>query len=127
MTSPTADLMIRIKNGYMARREHITTPISKLRVAILEKLKSLGYIEDFIIAKEDRLITIILKYEDSVAAMTDVKLFSKPGRRWYIAQNEIPRVRGGMGCAIISTSKGIMTDNEARKENLGGELIFSIW
>lgn len=123
-----ADLVIRIKNGYMADRETIIVPFSKFNISILEKLKQLKYIQDFTIEGETiKKITAILKYDDGVAAFTDVKIFSTPGRRWYTTYNEIKPVLGGMGQAIVSSSKGILTGKEAKKEKVGGELLFHIW
>ncbi|MFA9288817.1 MAG: 30S ribosomal protein S8 [Weeksellaceae bacterium] len=121
------DLIIRIKNGYMARKDQIDAPLSKYRVSVLQKLKALGYIQDFQKDEENRLITIDLKYERGVPAMTDVKLFSTSGRRWYTPYKDVKPVLNGMGYAIISTSKGIMTNKEAQKLKVGGELLFHVW
>lgn len=126
--SPIVDLIIRIKNGYMSKKGEIETPYSSFRNAILTKLKNLGYIEDFIVEGEIiKSANITLKYEEGQPALTDVKLFSTPGRRWYVTVDEIKPVLGGMGHAIISTPKGILTDKEAKKQKVGGELLFQIW
>lgn len=112
----------------MSRKESIESPYSKFREAVLKKLQSLGYIEDYSVEGDVvKTMTINLRYEDGVPAMTDVKLFSKPGRRWYITVKEMKPVLGGMGYAFISTPKGILTNKEARKEQVGGELLFHIW
>jgi small subunit ribosomal protein S8 len=125
---PIVDLIIRIKNGYMSKKGEIDTPYSSFRNAVLTKLKNLGYIEDFSVEGEIiKNATITLKYDEGVAALTDVKLFSTPGRRWYVSVDEIKPVLGGMGHAIISTPKGILTDKEAKKQKVGGELLFQIW
>lgn len=126
--SPIIDLIIRIKNGYMSRRESIESPYSKFREAVLKKLQALEYIEDYTVEGEEvKTITINLKYEEGQPAVTDVQLFSKPGRRWYITVKELKPVVGGMGYAFISTPKGILTNIEAKKQQVGGELLFHIW
>jgi small subunit ribosomal protein S8 len=123
-----ADLVIRIKNGYMARKDVIIASYSKMNLAILTKLQKMKYIEDFKVEGEAvKEISVTLRYEDGVPAMTDVKIFSTPGRRWYTSYTEIRPVLGGMGHAVVSSSKGIMTGFEARKEKVGGELLFQIW
>lgn len=122
------DLVIRLKNGYMSRKERITVPYSKFRISVLEKLQELNYIEKFEVEGEViKTIFVELKYDGGVPAITDVKIFSKPGRRWYVPYKEIRPVLGGMGKVILSSSKGILTDNEAKKERVGGELLFHIW
>lgn len=123
-----ADLVIRIKNGYMSGKETIMAPYSKLNESILAKLKKLNYIQDYTVEGETvKKITVTLKYEDGVSAFTDVKIFSTPGRRWYTTYHDVKPVLGGLGVAVISTSKGILTGNEAKKEKVGGELLFHIW
>jgi len=122
------DLLIRIKNGYMARRKSISSPYSKFREAILSKLKSLGYIKDYSVSGDIiKTFDVTLQYNDTEPAITDVKIFSKPGRRMYTNYQDITYVKGGMGHALISTSKGILTGQEARKMHIGGELLFHIW
>lgn len=122
------DLVIRLKNGYMSRKDSITTPYSKYRVSVLQKLQELNYIESYEVDGEViKNITVILKYNHGVPAITDVKIFSKPGRRWYTPYKDIRPVLGGMGKVILSSSKGIVTDKEAKKEQVGGELLFHIW
>ncbi len=124
------DLLIRIKNGYMAEKEHITAPYSKMRESVLKKLKQLGFIKDFevkTVRDKIKKITVYLKYDEGKPALTDVKLYSKPGRRWYIKRKNINLVKGETGYLIISTSKGLMTNYEAREANLGGELLFEIY
>ncbi len=123
-----ADLVIRIKNGYMAERETIVVSFSNLNVSILEKLKQLNYIQDYAIEGDKvKRVAVMLKYDEGVSAFTDVKIFSTPGRRWYTTYHEVKPVLGGLGQAIISSSKGILTGNEARKAKVGGELLFHIW
>jgi small subunit ribosomal protein S8 len=123
-----ADLVIRIKNGYMARKDVIVASYSKMNEAILTKLRKMEYIEDFTVEGDKvKEILVTLRYEDGVPSMTDVKIFSTPGRRWYTSYTEIRPVLGGMGQAVVSSSKGIITGFEARKEKVGGELLFHIW
>ncbi len=122
------DLIIRLKNGYMSRKDSVTVPYSKYRESVLQKLQKLNYIESYDIEGEViKNITVVLKYEQGIPAITDVKIFSKPGRRWYTPYKEIRPVLGGMGKVILSSSKGIVTDKEAKKEKVGGELLFQIW
>ncbi len=119
------DLLIRLKNGYMASRRDVDVLYSKLALSILALLKEEGYITDF---KEDgRAIKVTLKYDKKSPALTDVKRISKPGRRIYTATKLLPRVLNGLGIAIVSTPKGVMTDRKARKEGVGGEVMAYVW
>ena len=129
MNSGIIDLIIRIKNGYLAKRDVISSPHSKMKEQVLKKLKSLGFIQDYSIESKGpkKEITIILKYKQGEPVFTDVTIRSKPGQRWYITVNAIKPVMSGTGYMIISTSKGLMTNVEARKSKLGGELLFEIW
>lgn len=128
MLNPINDLIIRLKNGYMANKETIESPYSVYRGAVIEKLKRFGYIEDYtVMGKIKKTMTIKLIYNDGVPAVTDVKLFSTPGRRWYVGFGELKPVLGGMGYSFISTPQGILTNIEAKKRKVGGELLFSIW
>jgi len=128
MENSFIDLIIRIKNGYMAKRETIVSPYSKFREEIIKKLKELNYLKDFQIEGDKvKKINIELFYEDGVPAITDVKLISKLGRKVYVSYRDLKSVVSGMGYSILSTSKGIMTDRQAKKEKIGGELLFNIW
>lgn len=125
---PIGDLLIRIKNGYQARREQIDSPYSKYREEVIKKLMALGYIENYEVSGDVvKSMKIVLKYQDGVPAVTDIKLFSTPGRRWYVGFHELKAVLGGMGYALISTPQGILTNIEAKKKKTGGELLFHIW
>ncbi|MFA5932772.1 MAG: 30S ribosomal protein S8 [Microgenomates group bacterium] len=119
------DLLIRIKNGYMARLHEVSAPYSKLSTAICKLLKEEGFIEDF--KAGDRDIVINLKYMDRKPVLTNVKRISKPGKRVYKGSKLIPRVYNGYGFAIISTPKGILSDKQARKEGVGGEIMAYVW
>ncbi len=119
------DLLIRIKNGYMARRRDVLTSYSNLNLSILTLLKEEGYIENFEAAENQ--VKVTLKYESRQPVLTDVKRISKPSRRVYMGSRKLPRVYDGLGIAIISTPKGIMSDKKARKEGLGGEVMAYVW
>lgn len=128
MSNSIIDLIIRIKNGYAARRETISSPYSKFKEEVLKKLSTLGYIKQYSVEGDIiKTFTITLDYQNGAPAVTDVKLFSKPGRRWYTASKNIKCVLGGLGVSILSTPQGILTNKEARKTQIGGELLFEIW
>jgi small subunit ribosomal protein S8 len=130
MTDPIADMLTRIRNASSARHEKVVVPASGLKLRIAEVLKNEGYIKDYV-RHEDATqgaITILLKYSaDREPAISDIKRVSKPGLRRYVANTEIPRILNGMGIAILSTSKGVMVDRDARKQKVGGELICTVW
>lgn len=119
------DSLIRIKNGYMAARKEVLIPYSSLRMTICGLLQKEGYLDTC--KKTSEGITVALKYDNKKPALTDVKRISKPGRRIYSGAKSLPYVREGMGLAIISTPKGIMSDRQARKEGLGGEVMAFVW
>ena len=130
-TDPIADMLTRLRNGSRARKESITIrPVSKMKVSILKILKNEGFIADFKV-KEDKSggeIVVWLKYtSDKQPVITNLKRISKPSRRVYVDSDHIPWVKNGLGIAILSTSKGIMTDREARKTRVGGEVLFYAW
>ncbi|MEK7097001.1 MAG: 30S ribosomal protein S8, partial [Patescibacteria group bacterium] len=128
MENSIIDLVIRIKNGYMARKATIESPHSKYKEAILKKLLAYKFIEGYTVEGDiKKNIIINLSYEEGNPAITDVKIFSKPGMRLYISYKNLKPVLSGFGYSILSTSKGIMTDREAKKAKLGGELLFSFW
>ncbi|PMP66667.1 MAG: 30S ribosomal protein S8 [Thermodesulfobacterium geofontis] len=130
MTDPIADMLIRIKNALMARHKSVIVPASKIKLEIVRILKEEGYIEDYKYIKEEPQpkIEIILKYDENKRpVIAGVKRISKPGRRIYKGYRDLPKVLDGFGIAIISTSQGIMTDHEARKRKIGGEVICEIW
>lgn len=130
MTDPIADLACRIRNGIMAGKDVIEVPFSRIKKDILEILKNGGYIEDFSVMDDRRqgILRIYLRYvAPKKNAIAGIKRESKPGKRIYVGKDQIPRVKGGLGLAILSTSKGILTDDEARKEGVGGELLLTVW
>jgi small subunit ribosomal protein S8 len=128
LTDPISDMLTRIRNAMMARKKEVVIPASNLKFAvakIMEQEKYIGSVD----RKDDNHgeIHIKLKYDKGISAIKDIKRVSKPGRRVYVASEELPRVLNGYGMAIISTSRGIMTNKEARKEHLGGEVICEIY
>ncbi len=130
MTDPIADMLIRIKNALMARHKTVSIPASKMKLEIARILKEEGYIEDFkyIDEKPQGRIEIVLKYDENKRpVIAGVRRVSKPGRRIYKGYKDLPRVLDGLGIAIISTSQGIMTDHEARRRKVGGEVLCEIW
>lgn len=128
MENSIIDLVIRIKNGYMAKKAVIESPYSKYKEAILKKLLGLKFIESYKVEGEvKKNIVINLSYEEGKPAITDMKIYSKPGMRLYISYKNLKPVLSGFGYSVLSTSKGIMTDKEAKKAKQGGELLFSFW
>jgi small subunit ribosomal protein S8 len=130
MSDPIGDMLTRIRNASSARHEKVVIPASRLKVRIAEVLKQEGYIKDYVQHEDERqgAITVLLKYgADREPAISDIKRMSKPGLRRYVPTDDIPRVLNGMGIAILSTSKGVMVDREARKQKVGGEIICTVW
>ena len=130
ITDPIADMLTRIRNAGMARHETVDVPASKMKTAIAEVLLKEGYIKAFQIVDDGTqgVIRITLKYlPGKVKAIQGLKRVSKPGLRIYRGADEMPRVLKGLGIAIVSTSKGIMTDREARKAHVGGEVLAFVW
>ena len=130
MTDPIADMLARIRNALTARHKTVEVPASKLKLEMARILKEEGYIEDYEFVQDgpQGKIVITLKYdEDRRPAIAGLKRVSKPGRRIYAGVKKLPRVMGGLGIAIISTSQGIMTDHEARRRRVGGEILCEIW
>ncbi len=131
MTDPIADMLTRIRNGLTAGHETVEVPSSKMKVEIAKILKAEGYINNYKVEGEsakDKTITIELKYsEDGQKVITGLKRISKPGLKVYAKVDAVPRVLNGLGIAIISTSKGLMTDRDARKNKLGGEVVAYVW
>lgn len=130
ITDPIADLLTRIRNANSAKHETVEVPSSNMKKAIVEILNEEGYIKNYQVIDDGKqgIIRITLKYgQDNEKALTGLKRVSKPGLRIYAGADELPRVLKGLGIAIVSTSKGIMTDKKARKENVGGEVLAYVW
>lgn len=129
-TDPIGDMLTRIRNALQAGHADLEIPSSNLKKRIAEILKEQGFIEDFSVL-EDRtqgILKIYLKYvAPRRGAIAGIRRESKPGRRVYVGKNDIPRVRRGMGLAILSTPQGVMADQEARKRGIGGELLLTVW
>ena len=131
VNDPIADMLTRIRNGLMARHATISIPASTTKVAISELLKKEGFIKDFQLIDEDSLekkIRLKMAYlESNEPAIIGLRRVSRPGLRVYVQKGEIPRVFGGLGIAIVSTSQGLMTGSDARKQGIGGELLCHVW
>lgn len=128
MNDPISDMLTRIRNANGALLPSIEMPHSKMKESIAGILKKEGYIADFSVeGSTKRNLKLRLKYQGKKSVIEGLKRISSPGLRRYVGATEIPRVRGGLGVAVISTSEGLMTGNQARKKNLGGELLCYIW
>jgi small subunit ribosomal protein S8 len=130
MTDPIADMLTRIRNAARARSEYADIPKSRLKVELIRILKGEGYVEDFKImdAGSRGFIRLFLKYtKKGEGVIRGIERASKPGRRYYVGVKETPRPFGGMGIAILSTSKGIMTNSQSKAQGLGGEVICYVW
>src|SRR5450432_2885550 len=129
MTDPVADMLTRIRNAALARHERTHIPASQLKKHTAEILKSEGFIADVRSEEETpRTLTIVLKYDRNRSSAIDgIRRVSRPGRRVYVRHDRIPRVLSGMGVCILSTSRGVMSDKEARRQKVGGELLCEVW
>ena len=133
MTDPIADFLTRVRNGITAAHEEVEIPSSRLKREMARILKEQGYIRDFEILAPTpetpgEMIRVVLKYTDERrSAITGLKRVSRPGQRTYVGPPEIPKVLGGMGTAIVSTSRGVMTGHEARDAGVGGEVVAHVW
>ncbi len=129
MTDPISDLLARIRNAILARQDRTEAPLSKLKVNIAEILKDEGYISDYKVDESGfGKVVLFLKYgRDRQSAIAGLRRKSRPGRRVYVGYRDIPKVHNGLGVAIMSTSKGVMTDRTARETKLGGEILCEVW
>jgi small subunit ribosomal protein S8 len=130
MTDPIADLLTRIRNASRAEHEKVDIPSSKLKVRITEILKTEGFIKNFRLMEEKKpgILRVYLKYgAGNERVISGLVRVSRPGRRIYVGKDKIPSILGGMGVAILSTSRGVMTDREVRKQGLGGEVLAYVW
>jgi small subunit ribosomal protein S8 len=129
-TDPIADFLTRIRNGLIADHDDVVMPASTFKAEIARILREQGYIEDFEVepGRVGRVLRVRLRYtEDRKPVITGLERMSKPGRRRYVAAGEVPKVLGGMGTTIVSTSRGVMTGHEARHARVGGELVAKVW
>ncbi|MCE9537206.1 MAG: 30S ribosomal protein S8 [Nitrospira sp.] len=129
VTDPISDLLVRIQNGLRRRHESVSMPASRLKRELLRVLQNEGYIQSVQADMADGhpVLKVQLRYVDEVPVVTGMQRVSKPGRRVYVGIKDIPRVKNGIGVAILSTSKGLMTDQESRRAGLGGEVLCSVW
>jgi len=129
MTDPIADMLSRVRNAMRAGHKRVDMPVSKMKAEIARILKENHYVHDYKVLDDGRhgVLRIYLKYHEDAPVIRDLQRVSTPGRRKYVGVAELPRVRNGLGMAIISTSHGIMTDTEAREQNVGGEVLAAIW
>jgi len=130
MTDPVADMVSRIRNGVRAKLPKVDVPSSKLKVEIARILKDEGYIANFKVTEDDKqnVLRVILKYGPGMErVITDVQRVSRPGCRIYCGKDQIPRVYGGLGINILSTSRGLMTGRSAAREGVGGEILCNVW
>ena len=131
LTDPVADMLTRIRNANLARHETVSMPTSKLKVEIARLLLDEGYVEAFAVGRGEEsfdVLTVTLKYaDDRRRVIQGIKRISKPGRRIYAKADRLPKVLGGLGTAIISTSTGLLTDKQAAKRGVGGEVLAYVW
>ena len=129
VTDPISDFLTRIRNASKAKKIKVEIPSSKMKAGLAEILKKNGYIYDYKIDEDNKqnVISVLLKYSDGVPAINGLKRISKPGLRIYKKSDELPRVLNGLGTAVISTSKGLLTEKEARRQEAGGEVVCYIW
>jgi small subunit ribosomal protein S8 len=129
MTDPIADMLARIRNATRAGHKRVDMPVSKLKAEIARILKENAFIHDFKILDDGRhgVLRIYLKYHQGQPVIRQLERVSKPGRRRYAGAAELPRIRNGLGMAIVSTSRGVMSDRDARKNHVGGEILAAIW
>jgi small subunit ribosomal protein S8 len=130
MTDPIADMLTRIRNATMARHDRVEMPHSRLKEHVADVMKSEGYLDDVRISEgeDPKTLTIVLRYgRDRQSAIDGLRRVSTPGRRVYVRHDRIERVCSGMGISILSTSRGVMTDREARRQRVGGELLCEVW
>jgi small subunit ribosomal protein S8 len=130
VTDPVADMLTRVRNGIRARHSRVEMPSSKLKVELARILKDEGYIGNYKVAEEGKkkVLRINLRYDtEGLSVISALERVSKPGRRVYVGRNEVPKVLGGLGVAILTTPRGVMTGKAARRAGVGGELICNVW
>jgi small subunit ribosomal protein S8 len=130
MTDPIADMLTRIRNGALARHDRVELPHSHLKEHVADVMKSEGYLDDVRVSEgeDPKMLTLVLRYgRDRQSAIDGLRRVSTPGRRVYVRHDRIGRVCSGMGISILSTSRGVMTDREARRQRVGGELLCEVW
>ena len=128
-TDPIAVFLTRVRNAVKARKKYVEIPSSKMKISLAEILKSQKFIKDFNVIEDNKqnVLRVHLQYVNGVPSITGLKRISTPGLRTYVGNDEIPRVLGGLGISILSTPKGLLTDKQAKKESVGGELVCQVW
>jgi small subunit ribosomal protein S8 len=130
MTDPIADMLTRIRNAGLAKHQKLDMPASTVKANVLSVLKDLGFIKNFKVMNDEKqsVVRVYLKFDDdNCHVIHEIRRVSTPGRRVYVGKDEIPMVKNGLGCAILSTSQGVMDDVAARQAQVGGELICTVW
>lgn len=128
ITDPVSDLVARLRNALLRSKAEVRLPLSKLRLNIVALLKAEGYLKDYAVVEgKDSSLLLELRYHDGESAINGMELVSRPGRRIYLGSRRLPRVLAGHGVAVVSTSQGLLSDSEARRRRLGGEVLFKIW
>lgn len=129
ISDPISDFLIRLKNASRAQNDEFTAPSSKMKVELARILKEEGYIWNYEVDETTKFPTlkVTTKFVDGTPALTDLKRVSRPGRRHYVGAGEVPRVLNGLGISILSTPRGVMTGTQAKRENVGGELLANVW
>lgn len=129
VTDPIADLLTRVRNAIKAKKRRVDVPSSKMKTGLVQILKDQNFISDFMVVEDNKqnVLRIALKYTNGISAISGLKKVSTPGLRIYADVEHLPRVLNGFGISVISTPKGLLTDKQARKENVGGEIICEIW
>ncbi|MAF85836.1 MAG: 30S ribosomal protein S8 [Dehalococcoidales bacterium] len=129
ISDPIADMLTRIRNAIMARHDSVLIPTSRMKLAITRILKNEGFVSDYEVLKDKphRIIKVYLKYDNNQPILSGLERVSKPGLRVYVQREEIPRVYSGLGIAIVSTAKGVMTGQQAWRQGIGGELLCYVW
>ena len=129
MTDPIADMLARVRNASNAGHKRVDMPVSKLKAEIARILKETHYVHDYKVLDDGRhgVLRLYLKYHEDRPVIRGIERLSRPGRRRYAGVADLPRIRNGLGTAIISTSQGVMTDREAREQHVGGEVLAAIW
>lgn len=129
VTDPIADFLTRIRNAVKARKKFVDIPSSKMKISLAEILKNNKFIRDFNVIEDNKqnILRVHLQYINGTPSITGIKRISTPGLHLYIGKDDLPKVLNGLGIAIVSTSKGLLTDKQARKEEVGGEVICHVW
>jgi small subunit ribosomal protein S8 len=130
MTDPIADMLTRIRNAGSAKHQKLDMPLSKVKLAIADVLKSTGYIKNFKVIEDDTqgVLRVYMKFDaEGAPVIHEITRVSKPGRRHYVGHDEVPTVKSGLGCAILTTCKGVVSDAQAREAGVGGEVVCTIW